>query len=90
MEKAKESLEKEADLLELIRFMRVVRNYMQKKSPYQLQELEEKSKYSVIDVQSNSDEEVQTTVPENRVAPRSQRETMLENDDLELELRDID
>ena len=34
MEKAKESLEKEADLLELIRFMRVVRNYMQKKSPY--------------------------------------------------------
>ena len=53
MRQAKLALDKEADLVELMRFMRVVHQYLQLKCPAELDLLKRKNMLKVIDPSSD-------------------------------------
>ena len=53
MRQAKLALDKEADLVELLRFMRVVHQYLQLNCPAELDRLKRKNMFKVIDPSSD-------------------------------------
>ena len=57
MKRAKQDLNKEADLVELLRFMRVLRKYLRLKSPDEYDELSQKAKFNVIELTSDEEKE---------------------------------